>query len=161
MWEPPILDYSEFIVDEHDKKRKAMLIDTGGDVARTTQIMDLSTELSLLGEYDQWVRQSTRSAVDTSIDDFFEELLFELITDVRSVEAEFKSFTGGGGAFYRGNEDGSYTVEDGLTNQRRLDLEHMRYKISNEVRRQFFAGLGSVHSRPLERRSHLLFAFCI
>ena len=42
------MDYSLLIGEEHEKKREAVLEHTGGDVAKTTDIMDVDTEEWLL-----------------------------------------------------------------------------------------------------------------
>lgn len=50
--EPPILDYSQCIGEEYEKKKEAMLKYLDNDAGeRMTAVMDLDTEFDLLHEY--------------------------------------------------------------------------------------------------------------
>ena len=51
VFEPPILDYSAWIGEENEKKREAVMKETGEDRPKTSQFMDNSIELDLLGVY--------------------------------------------------------------------------------------------------------------
>lgn len=108
VWEPPILDYSEWIGEKYEKKREAMLKWTNGDVARTTDIMDVDTEFDLLWEYKGWAEDHAHSAVDSESRKFFEGLGLEVGRDCHVVWREWRGL--GGGVYFKRNEDGTYTV---------------------------------------------------
>lgn len=59
VWEPPVLDYSHLVDTAHaqpyTKRKDAVLLHTGGDIVKTTKIMDTFHELELLTEYIAWV----------------------------------------------------------------------------------------------------------
>ena len=87
IWEPPAFDYSEYIYEEYEKKRKALLKYTGGDVARATEIMDVETERWLLSEFSQyreWAADNWEGAVDSKTRKFFWDLWEEVHQDRKS-----------------------------------------------------------------------------
>lgn len=51
VWEPPILDYSQSIDEDYEKKHEAVLKHTGGDMVRITNYMGKDTEYDLLEMY--------------------------------------------------------------------------------------------------------------
>lgn len=108
MWEPPIFDYSWLIGEEYEKKREAMLEYTGGDVTRTTDIMDVDTEFELLYEYHGWIQSNVDSGDDAESRQFLEGLWKEVGKDKDDVFEEWEGFDGG--IIYRRCEDGTYTV---------------------------------------------------
>lgn len=55
VWEPPILDYSDLIGEEYEKKREAVLKFTGFEAGRTTEILDANIEYDLLSMYNDWI----------------------------------------------------------------------------------------------------------
>lgn len=110
VWEPPVFDYSEWIdQEEYEKKREAMLKWTNGDVARTTDIMDIDTEFGLLSEYWCWAGDNAESAVNSESRQFFKGLHQELYRDCNFVFDEWGSL--GGVIVYKLNKDGTYRAE--------------------------------------------------
>lgn len=69
VWEPPVLDYSHLVDTEHaqpyTKRKDAVLLHTGGDIVKTTKIMDTFHELELLTEYIAWVPPNIPEKGDT------------------------------------------------------------------------------------------------
>lgn len=66
VWEPPLLNYSALIDTENSqgytKSREAALLSTGGNVVKTTEIMDIWTENQLLAEYHFWAKEAMRNS---------------------------------------------------------------------------------------------------
>lgn len=106
VWEPPILDYSDLIGEIYEQKREAVLDLTGGNVAKTTSLMDIYTEENLLWEYYDWVKNNTKLANGTETEHFFRGLRKEVWKDWSDVEDEW--LASGGIRFIIRIEDGSY-----------------------------------------------------
>lgn len=64
VWEPPILNYLDLIVEEYEKFREEVLKYTGGEVVRTTEILDARTELEALWMYTDWIVHNKVDAWD-------------------------------------------------------------------------------------------------
>lgn len=109
VWEPPILDYSDLIDEEYEKKWKAALKYTKGDRARATLIMDLHDESRLLGRYDDWVEDNRNTAQDKESLQFYLGLHEALYDDHFTVMDE--GFEKAHATFTR-KADGNYLVED-------------------------------------------------
>lgn len=87
-----------------------MLKYTGGDVAQTTDIMDVDTEFDLLIEYHGWIHSNAHSSdVGSESRHFFEGLWKEVRRDKDDVIHEWEGFDGG--IIYRRCEDETYTVD--------------------------------------------------
>lgn len=59
IWGPPILQCSHLIDAKHTKpntkRREAIIMHTGGDVAKTTKIMNTYTEIQFTEDYMKWM----------------------------------------------------------------------------------------------------------
>ena len=102
------MDYSLLIGEEHEKKREAVLEHTGGDVAKTTDIMDVDTEEWLLAEYCRWAGDTARSADDNESRKFFMGLRTEVFRDWGDVWDEWRDREDG--IEIVRNEDGTYRI---------------------------------------------------
>lgn len=109
VWEPPTFDYSRHIGEEYEKQREAILKYYGGNVAKTTEFLDVSVEWRLLMKHRRWVDEEADFAMnesDSERERFFDGLYVELCKDYIEVEAEFECL---GTELFR-EDDGSYTV---------------------------------------------------
>lgn len=124
MWEPPTLDYSKWIGEEGEeyiKKRVALLKYLGGDIARSTELMNAYTESGLLHEYLAWPGENAKSAVDEESEMFFDKLWREVGVDLDQWICLSWSSRGGIERivlrdtdcvwYFMKNEDGTYRVE--------------------------------------------------
>lgn len=135
IWEPPIFDYSDLIGEEYEKKREAAWKYTGGDVVKTTAIMDLTTEHALIVDYSRW-SNSNRDGANTPSDQFFAALTRELSVDSNEIsdaprddngdrlhEIEFEKL-----------EDGTYLAMSRYDHKAMMELRAELREISNAVR---------------------------
>ena len=88
-WEPPIFDYSQWIGEEYENKRTAMLKYLNDDVARTTEAMDIATEDDLLTIYWSWAYNIVGDAADHESKAFFRALWKEVDIDSNTVFFEW------------------------------------------------------------------------
>lgn len=89
VWEAPILSYSHLIDAESDMKRRDAVMEyTGRNIVRTTEIMDVFTEVELIGDYFAWVLTNCNEAEDEESASFFGKLRKELLDDLREVHFE-------------------------------------------------------------------------
>ena len=107
VWEPPIFDYSQWIEDEYEKKREAMLEFMEGNRAATTDMMDIDTELELSIQYWCWAADNGRAAEDDRCRSFFEGLAHELGEEYDQIYREWRDE---GAAFFDRGPDGTYVV---------------------------------------------------
>lgn len=97
VWEPPIFNYTEFIDDVYDKKRKAVLEYTNGDRARTTEILDIDLEIGLIHTYSMWIDHNVKDTKgrvrgdDAKLVSFLAELHAELELDREAVWDEWNA----------------------------------------------------------------------
>ena len=105
--EPPIFDYSQWIGEEYEQKRKALMKYVGDDVAKTTRFMDLDTETGLLIEYRNWTENSFKSASDAENMRFFRGLWKEMRSDENDVLIQWCDQPV---VYFKKNEDGTYTA---------------------------------------------------
>lgn len=68
VWEPPELDYSKWIDNEHEQKREAVLKYIGNNIAKTTDFKDLRTGVEVLREYRGWVDENVDTALEADDD---------------------------------------------------------------------------------------------
>lgn len=94
---------------ESEKKRETMLKYLDNDVARTTGVMDLGTELGILDEYRQWIADSFFSTVDSESQKFLHGLWRRVDGDFCDMLYQAKNLEGG--VYLVRNEDGTYTAE--------------------------------------------------
>lgn len=119
--EAPILNYSALIGEEYEKRRDAILKYTGGDVARTTKIMDAHAESVLLLKYLSWAlteRRDAREIGDVETAGFMDGLCEELYIDEEKVDAEYKAL----GVDHWRDEEGKWHA-DNWENTHRGTLE--------------------------------------
>lgn len=94
IWEPPIFDYSDLIGEEYEKKREAAWKYTVGDVVKTTAIMDLTTEHSLIVDYSRWSNSNQENAANAQSEQFYAALTLELSEDSGELFHESRNVDG-------------------------------------------------------------------
>lgn len=92
--EPPVFNYAGWIDEENDKQRIASLEYYEGDVVKTTKLLDLHAESSILDEYHEWVNRNIYSTPQRKdVErweqcDFFVDLWEDLSRDLAEVVDE-------------------------------------------------------------------------
>lgn len=91
VWEPPVLDYTNLMGDEYDKRREALLRHYKGDVVKTTKYLDTHKETLMLVRYRVWIGKELEGdwmAKDQPRALFFEQLLEEAGLDHENMDAD-------------------------------------------------------------------------
>lgn len=107
VWEPPILDRSEWIGEAYEKKREAMLKFLKGDKARTTDLMDIEMEKDLLEDYLEWSGEEWQDARGSRAKIFFHGLYDEVEADFFEVSSQWADL---GAYSFHEKDDGTYEV---------------------------------------------------
>ena len=112
VWEPPILNYTDLIDDEtNTKRREAVMQYTNNDIAKTTDIMDVYTELRLLWDYKIWAIDNSKQSQGRETSEFFETLSSDLLYDESQVGNEDEKKAGGRRTFIFGvRVDGTWSL---------------------------------------------------